>query len=60
MRTCSTRQQQTLRNALRDSGHGRGLQLPDALVLAAADALDADVLTCDGAWRQAGRRVRVI
>ena len=41
------------------AGHG-ALRLPDALVLATADALDATVLTCDRAWRHVSRRARVI
>jgi predicted nucleic acid-binding protein len=36
------------------------LRLPDALVLATADALDAAALTCDRAWRHVSRRVRVL
>jgi predicted nucleic acid-binding protein len=36
------------------------LRLPDALVLATADALAATVLTCDRAWPRASRRARVI
>ena len=39
--------------------HG-ALRLPDALVLATADALDAVALTCDRAWPRASRRARVI
>ena len=39
--------------------HG-GLRLPDALVLATADALDATVLTCDRAWPRLSRRARVV
>jgi predicted nucleic acid-binding protein len=39
--------------------HG-GLRLPDALVLATGDALDAMVLTCDRAWRRVDRRVRIV
>ena len=39
--------------------HG-ALRLPDALVLATADALDAIALTCDRAWPRASRRARVI
>jgi predicted nucleic acid-binding protein len=39
--------------------HG-ALRLPDALVLATADALDATVLTCDRAWARASRRARVL
>ena len=39
--------------------HG-GLRLPDALVLATADALDATVLTCDRAWSRLSRRARVV
>jgi predicted nucleic acid-binding protein len=37
------------------------LRLPDALVIAHADALDADeVLTTDTRWRRFSRRVRVV
>jgi len=39
--------------------HG-ALRLPDALVLATADALDAPVLTCDRAWARLSRRARVV
>jgi predicted nucleic acid-binding protein len=39
--------------------HG-ALRLPDALVLATADALDAIALTCDRAWLRASRRARII
>jgi predicted nucleic acid-binding protein len=38
----------------------RSLRLPDALVLATADALDATVLTCDRAWKHVTRRARVV
>jgi PIN domain nuclease of toxin-antitoxin system len=38
----------------------RALRLPDALVLATADALDATVLTSDRAWTRVTRRARVI
>jgi PIN domain nuclease of toxin-antitoxin system len=38
----------------------RSLRLPDALVLATADVLDADVLTCDRTWARLTRRARVI
>ncbi len=41
------------------SGH-RALRLPDALVLATADALDATTLTCDRSWPPLSRRARVI
>ena len=41
------------------SGH-RTLRLPDALVLATADALDATALTCDRSWPRVSRRARVI
>ena len=38
-----------------------GLRLPDALVLATADVLDASaVLTADRAWQKVSRRVRLI
>jgi predicted nucleic acid-binding protein len=36
------------------------LRLPDAPVLATADALDAAVLTSDRAWTRVSRRARVI
>jgi PIN domain nuclease of toxin-antitoxin system len=36
------------------------LRLPDALVLATADALDAPVLTADRAWTRVSRRARVL
>ena len=36
------------------------LRLPDALILATADALDATVLTSDRAWTRVSRRARVI
>jgi predicted nucleic acid-binding protein len=39
--------------------HG-ALRLPDALVLATADALDTVALTCDRAWPRASRRARVV
>ena len=39
--------------------HG-ALRLPDALVLATADALDTIALTCDRAWPRASRRARVV
>lgn len=39
--------------------HGT-LRLPDALVLATADALVATALTCDRAWPRASRRARVV
>ena len=38
----------------------RALRLPDALVLATADALDATVLTSDRTWTRMTRRARVI
>jgi predicted nucleic acid-binding protein len=38
----------------------RSLRLPDALVLATAEALDAHVLTCDRTWVRLSRRVRVV
>jgi PIN domain nuclease of toxin-antitoxin system len=38
----------------------RGLRLPDALVLATAEGLDAHVLTCDRTWARLRRRVRVV
>ena len=46
--------------ALRDS-HGRSLRLPDALVLATADHIGADVvLTTDAAWPDTGVVVHVV
>jgi PIN domain nuclease of toxin-antitoxin system len=41
------------------SGH-RGLRLPDALVLATADALDAIALTADRSWPRVSRRARIV
>jgi predicted nucleic acid-binding protein len=38
----------------------RGLRLPDALVLATADALDATALTADRAWPRISRRARLV
>jgi predicted nucleic acid-binding protein len=38
----------------------RGLRLPDALVLATADVLDATVLTADRAWPRISRRARLV
>jgi len=38
----------------------RPLRLPDALVLATAEALDGVALTCDRAWRRVGRRARIV
>jgi len=38
----------------------RALRLPDALVLATAEALDTSALTCDRSWPRASRRARVI
>lgn len=43
------------------AAHGRGLRLPDALVLATAAVMGADlVLTTDAAWPDTGIAVRVI
>jgi predicted nucleic acid-binding protein len=43
------------------AAHGRGLKLPDALVLATASALDADhVLTTDAGWPAVAVDVRVL
>jgi predicted nucleic acid-binding protein len=48
------------RAALLRAGHGR-LRLPDALILATAEVLDAAVvLTADRAWAGIDRRVRVL
>ncbi len=38
----------------------RSIRLPDALVLATADTLDAAALTCDRTWRLVSRRARLI
>ena len=38
----------------------RGLRLPDALVLATADSLDATALTADRSWSRVSRRARVV
>jgi len=38
----------------------RALRLPDALVIATAEALDAAALTCDRSWPRASRRARVV
>jgi predicted nucleic acid-binding protein len=38
----------------------RSLRLPDALVLATADALDAIALTADRSWPRVSRRARVV
>jgi predicted nucleic acid-binding protein len=46
--------------AARLRAHHRSLRLPDALVLATADALDAPALTCDRTWSHVTRRARVI
>jgi predicted nucleic acid-binding protein len=41
--------------------HGRSLRLPDALVLATAEALGADcVLTTDAGWADTGVDVRIV
>jgi predicted nucleic acid-binding protein len=41
------------------AGH-HTLRLPDALVLATTDALDATALTCDRSWSRVSRRARVV
>ena len=46
--------------AARLRAHHAFLRLPDALVLATAEALDVAALTCDRAWRRVSRRARVI
>jgi len=46
--------------AARLRARNSALRLPDALVLATADALDATVLTSDRAWARVTRRARVI
>lgn len=38
----------------------RSLRLPDALVLATADALDAVALTADRSWPRVSRRARLV
>jgi predicted nucleic acid-binding protein len=38
----------------------RGLRLPDALMLATADALDAIALTADRSWPRVSRRARLV
>ena len=49
------------RSAARLRARHRSLRLPDALVLATADELDATkVLTADRAWRKISRRVQLI
>lgn len=43
------------------AAHGRGVRLPDALVLATAAVVGADlVLTTDGGWPDTGIAVRVL
>ena len=42
--------------AARLRAHHAALRLPDALVLATADALDAIAFTCDRAWPRVNRR----
>jgi len=47
--------------AARLRGRNPGLRLPDALVLAAAEVLDAaELLTGDADWRRLSSRVRVV
>ena len=49
------------RRAARLRARHRRLRLPDALVIAAGDLLEArDVLTFDARWRGVSRRVRVV
>jgi predicted nucleic acid-binding protein len=38
----------------------RALRLPDALIIATAEALDTAALTCNRSWPRASRRARVI
>lgn len=38
----------------------RAFRLPDALVLATAEALDAPALTCDRSWSRVSRRARLV
>ena len=52
--------EQIAERAARLRAHHRALQLPDALVLATADALDATALTCDRSWPRLSRRARVV
>jgi predicted nucleic acid-binding protein len=47
------------RAALLRASHGR-LRLGDALVIAAGDALDAEVVTADASWLRISPRVRVL
>jgi PIN domain nuclease of toxin-antitoxin system len=50
----------TAEGAARLRARHSALRLPDALVLATADALDATVLTCDRAWPRVTRRAHII
>jgi predicted nucleic acid-binding protein len=51
----------TAMEAARLRGSHRHLRLPDALVIAAAEVLEAkELLTGDGNWRRISRRARVI
>ena len=52
--------EQVAERAARLRAHHRALRLPDALVLATADALDATALTCDRSWQRLSRRARVV
>jgi len=52
--------EQIAERAARLRAHHRALRLPDALVLATADALDATALTCDRSWPRLSRRARVV
>src|SRR2546428_547383 len=52
--------EQIAERAARLRAHHRTLRLPDALVLATADALDATALTCDRSWARLSRRARVV
>jgi predicted nucleic acid-binding protein len=47
--------------AARLRGHHRSLRLPDALVIATGEVLEADsTVTCDRRWQRVSRRVRVV
>jgi predicted nucleic acid-binding protein len=50
----------TAEGAARLRARHSALRLPDALVLATANALDATVLTCDRAWPRVTRRAHII
>jgi predicted nucleic acid-binding protein len=52
--------EQVAERAARLRAHHRALRLPDALVLATADALGATALTCDRSWPRLSHRARVV